>query len=402
MVSSSLDKKTRKTLAKDSLSLRDSISTNTNRISNNSVLNFEGDQSQTKESIQMLFPKCKPRNDYQTSTITSTSQNTTSTNLVSTASSSSQSTQLFSNTHANNTVTSFNINNSKLLKLQSPDHHMKLHLDMTHTSDIDQNVKANLKLEKKDNNYVETNPFRINSNNRSIYHQNDLLFNCNNSALAATSSNNNNMHHYHYPSLSHRSFPTNPVDRSYYFEPDEIEHNPYAVNSKVNAVNIPPSNLKITPPLSETPPALTTTPIHSSPLGSNKNMWDLSPIKANTPKRVKTQSPTAQQPRCQKGQYKKLLVSPDPIEEDLEAGHFYYNDKNSYYQTQSTCADLKDHEISNDETSEENFAVKHFYSKPKLKQSENRDFVYTELKKNEERRIVKSKSGSGIMGKNVN
>ena len=404
MVSSSLDKSIKNALAKETAGPSDSVNTNTNNsFANNSGVNFNnGDPVVPNEKIQLLFPKCKPRNDYQyqTSTATTPQDTPTSTNLISIASSSSsQSIQMF-NTQANSSASNFNMNNSKLMKLQSPlspDHKKPPHLSQF--ADQGKNLKSS-KHELPEN-YVETNPFRIGSNNRYFYTPNDSMFNNNNSsALAASSNNNSMMHHYHYPPMSHRNYQMTSDDRNYYFEPDEIEHNPYMVDTPVSTMNtIPSSILKTTPPA--TPPALTTTPVDTSPLGSNRNMWDLSPIKTTTPTRIKTQSPTLGQYTrgSHRGSYKKLMASPVPIEEDLETGHFYYNNKKAYYQAPQTDSDSNEPATFSDIHEVEKMKSKTASGKSKMKHSESSDYIYAEVKKKEERKIVKSKSGSGIMGK---
>jgi hypothetical protein len=402
MVSSSLDKGIKNALAKETTSgPRDSVNTNTNNsFAKTSGVKLHGDPLVPHEKIQSLFPKCKPRNDYQYQTSTATTPQDTTTNLISIASSSSsQSIQMF-NTQANSSSASnFNMNNSKLLKLQSPlsPDHKKPHLSQF--ADQSKTLKTSSKHEQPEN-YVETNPFRIGSNNRYFYTPNDSLFN-NNSALAATSNNSSSsmMHHYHYPPMNHRNYQMTSDDRNYYFEPDEIEHNPYMVDTPVSTMNtIPSSILKTTPPA--TPPALTTTPVDTSPLGSRGNMWDLSPIKTTTPTRIKTQSPTPVYSRgSHRGSYKKLLASPVPIEEDLETGHFYYNNKKQYYQAPQTDSDSNEPATFSDVHEVEKMKTKMSFNKSKMKHSESSDYIYAEVKKKEERKIVKSKSGSGIMGK---
>lgn len=273
------------------------------------------------------------------------------------------------------------MNNSKLLKLQSP-------------SSPDHKKRAESK-SSKSGDYVETNPFRIGSSNQYFYAPNDSLFDNNNSAMAAASGNNSVMHHYHYPPMMHRSgYQMSMDERNYFFEPDEIEHNPYTMGT------IPSSVLKTTPPA--TPPALTTTPTENSPMGSSRNIWDLSPVKANTPTRIKEQSPTSTVPfaRSHKTAYKKLLSSPIPIEEDLETGHFYYNNKKPYYQAPQTDSDSNEPATVTDVHEVEKSAKPkpQMFNKSKIRPSESSDYIYAEVKKKDERKIVKSKSGSGIMG----
>lgn len=292
------------------------------------------------------------------------------------------------------------MNNSKLLKLQSPispDHKKRAEIG----GGIGKSSKssAGSKHSEANENYVETNPFRIGSNNQYFYAPNDSLFDNNNSAMAAASNNNSMMHHYHYPPMMHRSnYQMTMDDRNYFFEPDEIEHNPYVVEAPTMST-ISSSVLKTTPPA--TPPALTTTPTENSPMGSSRNIWDLSPIKANTPTRIKSQSPTSSVPfsRQHKGSYKKLLSSPIPIEEDLETGHFYYNNKKPYYQAPQTDSDSNEPAILTDVHEVEKLKSKpQMFNKSKIRPSESSDYIYAEVKKKDERKIVKSKSGSGIMG----
>lgn len=400
MVSSSLDKSLKRALAKETSVPSDSGGTNTDiGLAKNSGVNFNRDPLPPNEKILSLFPKCKPRSDYQTSPTTPQDTPTSTdfaTNLISTASaSSSQSIQLI-NTQANS-ASNFNMNNSKLMKLQSsisPDH-KKQQSHLSQFSEQNKNFKTGAKHDINDD-YVETNPFRISSNNRYFYTPNNSLYNNDNSAMAA-GSNNNKIHHYHYP---HRNYQMMCSDeQKYYFEPDEIEHNPYMVEKMASTVNtIPSSILKATPPA--TPPALTTTPVDSSPLGSNRNMWDLSPIKTTTPTRIKTQSPTTVSfSKSQKGSYKKLLASPVPIEEDLETGHFYYNSKKPYYQAPQTDSDSNEPVLCSDVHETERMKLKSLYLKSKIKHSESNDYIY-DLKKKEDTKMVKSKSGSGIMGEN--
>lgn len=389
MVSSSLDKSLQKSLAKDTSD--DSVSTtNTNNdFANSSGVNFNGDPLPTKEKIQLLFPKCKPRNDYQYQSSTSTLQDTSkTTNFKSITSSLSQSTHLF-DMQANNIASNSNMNKSKLIQLQSslsPEHEKQ-----------GKNLKTGSNHEQNDN-FVETNPFRIESNNRYFYTPNDTLFNNNNSAVAASNNNGMMHHHYHYPSMIHRNYlQMASDDRNYYLESDEIEHNPYLIDSIVtsNVNNIPSSILKTSPPA--TPPALTTTPVDSPQIGCNRNMWDLSPIKTTTPTKMKTQSP-APYLRSRRGSYKKLLTSPVPIEEDLETGHFYYNNKRQYYQAPQTDSDSNEPAPFVDDHENEKLKPKALCNKPKNKHPEYSDYIYAEVKKKDERKAVKPMTGSGIIG----
>lgn len=433
MVSSSLDKSIKKALAKDtsasSMSASSTSAIDSGNNANSSSSGVIGDVSlPPDEKLEILFPKCRPRMEYQNS-ITSPLDIPTSSDLISITSPSSSllhSTVLttttptlvpYSNNNNLNTQQASNIknmNNSKQqLKLQSqplsPDHKKQQH-QFTKLSSSSTSAMSNNKHEQNDN-YVETNPFRIGSNNRYFYaQQNDSLFN---SASSATS-NNPMMQHYHYqPSSAYHS--SYQQERNYFLEPDEIEHNPYAMDvppvTTTTMNTIPSSILKTTPP--DTPPALQpcTTPVDSSPLGSSRNLWDLSPIKikSSTPTRIKTQSPTPHYTRPHRGSYKKLLASPVPIEEDLETGHYYYNNKKPYYQAPQTDSDSNEPATFNDLHEVEKFKPKSYFNSKtkssgnnKMKHSESSDVIYAEVKKKDERKIVKSKSGSGIMGKRSN
>jgi len=499
MVSSSLDKSIKKALAKDpsSGSPNESGSAiNVNNSSHNNNLNLNsssGGVNYKKESplpsddkIQLLFPKCRPRSDYHHGQLT-LQQDTLTTDLISIESSSNSSqSKLSSNTiihqqqlqHNSNNITqqasnnkninnlinlnsNNSINNSKQMKLQSPlltspdhnnkkqQHHPFINSEQAKLSKLNNNnnnINNSKHEQNNENNYIETNPFRIGSNNRYFYAQQNqttdsLLFNNNNnnnnnSAMAtasntASSSNNSMMHHYHYntttPSATASAsgsaatggyYPS--LERhNYFLEPDEIEHNPYMVQSTTQQSSstsipntIPSSILKTTPP--DTPPALQpcTTPVDSSPLGSSRNLWDLSPIKSTTPTRIKTQSPSSTiYSRPHRGSYKKLLASPVPIEEDLETGHYYYNNKKPYYQAPQTDSDSATEPATfNDIHETEKVKPRSsYFSKSKIKHSETSDAIYAEVRKDrckDEHRnsskMVKSKSGSGIMGKLYN
>ena len=407
MVSSSLDKSTKKNLTKDISDQSDSANADRNNSFENykSEANSQSDRLPLNEKIQLMFPKCKPRNDYQYQTpLTTPPQDTPiSTNLISIASSSTTQSVKLINTQTNSSAINFNMNNRILMKLQSPlspDHKKHQHSQKNQFSENVKTLKSCNKHEQNDN-YVETNPFRIGSSDQYFY-TNDLLYDNNNSALAA-SNDSSMLDQYHYPPMAHPSYQTSVEDRKYFFEPDEIEHNPYSADTMRSSINtIPSSILKTTPP--ETPPALTTTPrtspVETSPLGHNRNTWDLSPIKNTTPSRIKIQSPTPTPfSRSHKGSYKKLLASPVPIEEDLETGHFYYNNKKSYYQAPQTDSDSNEPATLHDVQEVENSKFKSLLSTNKVKHSESNDFIYVDVKKNEERKILKSKSGSGIMGK---
>lgn len=407
MVSSSLDKSIKKTLAKDmsatSLSMA-AGSADVPMINNSSNPN----SAATEEKLEILFPKCRPRVEYQTSMESSS-------DLISITSPSSTTQHSIINTTSHNLTQQ--VSNSKQMKLlSSPDHKKQQH-QFSKLS-----AMSNNKHESNDN-YVETNPFRIGSNNRFFYaQQNDSLFN--NSATAApsaatSSSGSAMMHHYHYQPSS-GSYHNYQLDRNYYLEPDEIEHNPYAMDvPPMNSMpmnTIPSSILKTTPP--DTPPALQpcTTPVDTSPLGSSRNLWDLSPIKikSSTPTRIKAQSPTSHYTRPHRGSYKKLLASPIPIEEDLEMGHYYYNNKKTYYQAPQTDSDSNEpatfNEVekikanslyfNNNSSNGGNKSTKSSAGNNKMKHSESSDVIYAEVRKKDERKMVKSKSGSGIMGKN--
>ncbi|KAG5681170.1 hypothetical protein PVAND_010628 [Polypedilum vanderplanki] len=466
MVSSSLDKNIKKALGKDSTATTaGSVTTSPGESgtlnNSSSVYNSGGSNNFKKETflpaeekIQLLFPKCKPRSDHHGLNNTTSTQDTFTTDLISIASSSSTSSQskLSLNTiiqqhstQVNNNCN--NNNNNKQMKLQSPlspdhknkiQHHLQYLNNNTSNSNSEQAKLSKIITSNKheqnnsDNNYIETNPFRIGSNNRYFYAQptqNDLLlFNNNNnsaipsaantaSSLAAAQTSSAAMHHYnHYTNASTSGYyQSSSHDRhNYFLEPDEIEHNPYILDthtsSTTNVSNslantIPSSVLKTTPP--DTPPALqpcTTTPVDLSPLGSNRNLWDLSPIKSTTPTRIKTQSPSPTiYSRPHRGSYKKLLASPVPIEEDLEMGHYYYNNKKPYYQAPQTDSDSANEPATfNDIHETEKIKPKaSYFSKSKVKHSESSDVIYAEIRKDrgikEERKMIKSKSGSGIM-----
>lgn len=388
MVSSSLDKSIKKTLAKDTTS---SSSPGDNNTSTHNV------SLPPDEKIQLLFPKCRPRTDYL---VTDTLTTTTDLISITTTATSATTSKL-----SNNNPTTFPIH--KQMKLQSPlsPDHKKNQQQHHHSSTAYNNCSSNIEQPKlSNNNYVETNPFRIGSNNRYFYaqqshqQQNDSLFNNNSSTVTASASASSNMHHYHYQNYSTTS------GNNYFLEPDEIEHNPYMDVTPINT--IPSAILKTTPP--DTPPALQpcTTPVDSSPLGSSRNLWDLSPIKSTTPTRIKTQSPSPTiYSRPHRGSYKKLLASPVPIEEDLETGHYYYNNKKPYYQAPQTDSDNSANEPAtfNDIHEIENKmkAKAGYFGKGKMRHSESSDVIYAEVRKNKDERnckMVKSKSGSGIMG----
>lgn len=430
MVSSSLDKTSKKALAKDT-SASSASGTSAIDSGNNANSSSSGAIGEISlppdEKLEILFPKCRPRMEYQIS-ITSPLDIPTSSDLISITSPSSSllhstvtttTPTLVPSPYNNNNNNNLNthqasniMNNSKQqMKLQSqplsPDHKKQQH-QFTKLSSSSASAMSNNKHELNDN-YIETNPFRIGSNNRYFYaQQNDSLFN-NTSASSAAASNNAIMHHYHYSSSSAGAYHSPyQQDRNYFLEPDEIELNPYAMDVPPVMNTIPSSILKTTPP--DTPPALQpcTTPVDSSPLGSSRNLWDLSPIKIknSTPTRIKTQSPTPHFTRPHRGSYKKLLASPVMIEEDLETGHYYYNNKKPYYQAPQTDSDSNEPAMFNDVHEVEKFKPKltYFNSKAKssgnkMKHSESSDVIYAEVKKKEERKIVKSKSGSGIMGK---
>lgn len=436
MVSSSLDKSIKKALAKDTSasSLAAGSTSAVVDVTTSSINNLSSAVSlPPEEKIEILFPKCKPRIEYSSSLdipphsssdLISITSPTSSTSLITTTTT----TTLVPTPYNNNNTQQHLVN--KQLKLQSqplsPDHKKQQHqFSKLSSSSSSAATMSNNKHELNDN-YVETNPFRIGSNNRFFYaqQQNDSLFN-NNSATASSSSNSNSnamMHHYHYqPSSSayHHSTSYQPDSRNYFLEPDEIEHNPYtmdvpsavATTTPINTL-IPSSILKTSPP--DTPPALQpcTTPVDSSPLGSSRNLWDLSPIKikSSTPTRIKSQSSPSSHytPRPHRGSYKKLLASPVPIEEDLETGHYYYNNKKPYYQAPQTDSDSNEPVTFNDVHENEKlkpksayFATKAKANANKMKHSESSDVIYAEVRKKEERKMVKSKSGSGIMGKRV-
>lgn len=473
MVSSSLDKNNIKN-AKDSYSTSVSVSgdslplLNSNSSNNINLLNNNITRSSScnnnnfgvnndcsvslpsSEKIQMLFPKCKPKSDSAPSSSDLIPIESTVTTATTSSYSSTSQPKIPYNTQQINSScigNSFNLSNSKLLKLQPPispskKANSKLHLNesvVNSSSTLVKNKSGRIDV----NSFAETNPFRINnSSNRYFYNtSNDSLFSNNNINNNLSVNNSSIMHqqqsqqsqqqshHYNCPPLSHRSYQHNvPDDRDYYFEPDEVEHNPYVIDTVVKAPQmntIPSSILKTTPPA--TPPALTMSPVDSSPL-SNRNMWDLSPIKTTTPTRIKSQSPiNLQYPRSNRGSYKKLLASPVPIEEDLETGHVYnYGNSTSsgsilnssskkYYQVLQM-----DNNNTSEFTSSSTAAVappssslqhseSHESNKMKCSgivgngntssSSSKLDYsMYDEFKIKDERRMVKSKSGSGIMG----
>ena len=383
MVSSSLDKSIKKALAKDTSAMSSSavdVTTNPNP----SDVSLPPD-----EKIEVLFPKCKPRMEYS---MTSPMDESDLISITSPSSSSAFHSMAPISTSATilNSISSNNLSmqGSKILNKQtklSPDHKKQQHTLAK---------LASVKHEQNEN-YVETNPFRIGSNNRYFYaQQNESLFNTNSAS---------SMHHFHYQPASVSAYHPN----YHFLEPDEVELNPYAMDvpptTVSNPVNtIPSSIFKTTPP--DTPPALQ--PVES-PLGSSRNLWDLSPIKikSSTPTRIKTQSPTPHYTRPHRGSYKKLLSSPVAIEEDLETGHYYYNNKKPYYQAPQTDSDSNEPATFNDVHEVEKFKPKSAYlnskmksSGNKMKHSESSDVIYAEVKKKDERKIVKSKSGSGIIG----
>lgn len=437
---------------------------------NNNVIGLVNDcpALPSSEKIQMLFPKCKPKSEYPitgTKTPQDTSSSATnSSNLIpiestittATTSSYSSSSSLpkpYNNTQINSSCigSNFNLSNSKLLKLQPPISPSKKKSLSSHVNNNSNQLNDEIRgssvssgglVKNKtriDTNYAETNPFRINTNssNRYFYNTspNDSLFNShissvnNSSIMQQQQSQQSQQHHYNCPPLSHRNYQLNASsdERDYYFEPDEVEHNPYVIDTVVkNNISsatmntIPPSILKTTPPA--TPPALTMSPVDSSPL-SNRNMWDLSPIKTTTPTRIKTQSPiNLQYPRSNRGSYKKLLASPVPIEEDLETGHVYnYGNSTSsgsilnsnskkYYQVlqmenntnEFTSSSVVSHS-GNSENHEPNKMKCSGVVGNGNNSSSKLEYMYDEFKIKDERRMVKSKSGSGgIMGKCMN
>lgn len=374
-----MDKNNKKTFAKESsITSESNIST---PLVNESELYLNGEHLIQNEKIQLLFQKCKPRNDHQTIEFKASRKTPTSRNLKSVGTS-------FHQTHLNSA--SISKMNNKLENLQSsPDH---LHLGQF--SEPDQNLKKNNKHEQKEN-YVETNPFRISTNNRYFYNSNESLLNNNHSAAAA-SYNSSSMHHYHYPSMVRRNYQIMASEeRSCYLEADEIEHNPYVLESCAGLENtIPSSILQSTPPA--TPPVLATSPIDLSPLEGNKSLWDLSPVKETNSTGVKSQlQENTSFSRSHKSSYKKLLSSPVSFEEDLESGHFYYNNKNTYYQAPQTDSDSNEPATQSDNKKNDQ---KSSYRKSSIIHSESNEFLYAEINKKEDRKMVKSKSGSGIMG----
>lgn len=395
---SSFEKSVKKAFEKNSSSdPSESVNTNTSEgVSAIDSVNFNANRLPPSEEIQLLFPKCKPRNEYQHQSSKTASKEDTSfsTNSVSIAFPSSSSTIRSFNTRENNSANYFNMNSGKLMKPQiSKTDHKKQYLHQTQFFDQTRHLQksTNSKNELSEN-YAETNPFRIESNNQYFYTPTDMLFDNNNSAT--TPSDDKSMHHY--PSLIQRNYQMALDDRRYFLEPDEIEHNPYMLDTMTGSMNtIPSSILKTSPPA--TPPALKTSPAGSSPIESNRNIWDLSPIKSpiksNTPTKIKMASATSGPfSRTHRGSYKKLIASPHSIEEDLETGHFYYNNKKTYFQAPQTDSDSNEPVTVIDE-------VEKLKLESKIKHSESSDYIYAEVRKNADRKIVKSKSGSGIMGK---
>ncbi|CRK91205.1 CLUMA_CG004888, isoform A [Clunio marinus] len=405
MVSSSLDQSIKKTLTKEPPAQSDAVNININNNNNNytnsTEVNFGGDPLASSEKIQLLFPKCKPRSDYQyqKNTKSNSFDNSSLANLISieTTTSQFQSAHMFNAQTANSGPSNFNMNNSKLMKLHMPISPDKQLPPLGHYPESSgKNMRPK---HDKNESYAETNPFRIGNSNRYIFSKHDSIFENNNStattAASALAGNNKNMlHHYHSPSLLYQK----PLDeqQSYYFKEDEVEHNPYVVNTKLNSVNtISPTILKATPPA--TPPALVSSPADSpSPHEYNRNVWDLSPIKTTTPTKVKTQSPSlVSYLRSQRGSYKKLAASTIPIEEDSEAGHFYYNNTNPYYSALQTDSDSNEPTSYNDVVKNDSrINTLHSNNELKMKKSES---IYSQISKKTERKIVKSKSASGIM-----
>jgi hypothetical protein len=395
-----------------------SDSSNNNNNTSSGVTNANESFLPSNDKLSLLFPKCRPRNDanlnqgsstsgamsqstnsstatMKTTSMLSSSQSASNLNTASSALSqlTSYNTQSNNNIHNNNFINNNNNNNnniSKQVKL-SPDHkNYQLSSATLHDS------------------YAETNPFRIGNSNSSINNTNDIYstnlsrYDRYNYYYNPTSTNSNSMmhpHHHHasgtFQSLHHESDNAN-----FFADPDEIEHNPYLETIKTVAT-IPSSVLNTTPPA--TPPALTNTPTDMSPISTNRNMWDLSPIKTTTPTKIKNQSPSnALYNRGLKASYKKRITTSD--DENSERHNYFYS-KKSYFATSQLENDNSDFVESTDNFEKDE--TPDFYSKikssgkNKVKQSESCNALCSETKKKDDRKIVKSKSGSGIMG-NIN
>lgn len=383
---------------------------------NNSNINTSGVSNDSfippSEKLSLLFPKCRPRNDANlsnqnpnqttsgttmlpsTSTVTtmkttsmlSSSQSATSNlNPNSSSTSLSQST-LYNNTQPIISNTLNNIENNNNIKQQlklSPEHNKNCQHSLVTTQ-----------IEQRHENYVETNPFRIGNNSNNIpssENRYDRYYYYNSNSI----SNSNNMMHPHH--LQSSGYSLDSDNKKFFLEPDEVEHNPYMESNRPVMATIPSSVLSHTPP--DTPPALTTTPTDLSPIASNRHLWDLSPIKTTTPTKIKNQSPTGAlySGRGLKSSFKKRINSSD--EENFERNNYYYS-KKSLYQPSQLIAD--NHELS--DTKEMLADDTDLYTKIKsssrnrMKQSESSDVIYGEAKKKDERKMVKSKSGSGIIG----
>lgn len=385
MVSSSLDTNIKELLSKDTSVSSESNTNTNNSITKNNGSDLIGATLPPNEKLQLLFPKCKPRNDsqYMTSATTQDTQTARKFNSI-------PITQ-FSETHERNSV--FSMNHSNYLKLQSSSTHAdnkNLYTNSSYLSEPGKKVKMNNKNEQSES-FLENTPFGGSS--RYFCAPNDSLLN-NNSGMA---SNSGMMNHYNFPPFLQRNYQMiASEDCNYYFEPDEEEHNPYMVMPSSTVNTLPASVLKASPPA--TPPALSTSPADLSPIGGSRNIWNLSPIKTNTQTQLKTQSPTSN-PMLgnQRGPYKKILVSPVPIEEDLETGHYHYNNKKTYYQAPQTDSDSSEQVKFSDCMESEKSKLKSFYPGTRLKNSESSDYIYAEVKKKCERKIKKSKSA--IMGK---
>lgn len=397
MVSSSLDQNIKKAFQKDKR-LTDSECSFENHRSDEKF-NYS-DTSIPNEKIQSMFPKCKPRNDQcQYQTFRKKQQDfSRPTNLTSIESSLTNSAI---DKRANSNNNNSNLNNKSLTKIQSPDHKNQQH---SHNDKfMERHVKNfGIKMEKN-HDYVETNPFRTGNNNQYFCTPIDTLYGNKNSTLAS-SNNNRVMDRHHYPPMNDLDYQSAMEDRNYFFEPDEIEHNPYMIHSIGSSrKSVHSTILNTSPPA--TPLALSvspkTTPTETSPLRSNQNTWDLSPIKSTTASLIKAQlsSPNLFT-RSNKGSYKRL-TSPIPVEEDLETGHFSYNSKKNYYE--ETDSDLNELATIQNVHDVDSYKYKSLPAMPETKeQLESNDFVYNDFKKKEETQIIKSKCGSGIMGMNSN
>ena len=329
------------------------------------------------DQLSLLFPKCKPRSDVNSNqTIQAANAASLTTSIKTTAISSSHSPSNLGTPQS----TQFSNSIKQMKQTQSPPHKNR------HTFD-----QPPFKHEK----YVETNPFRTGNNFNSYNNSSDRFYYYNNPATAPSTNPGIMQNQHHYPAYHQANNYPIVENRSYYMEPDEVEHNPYQVEPTQSMVTIPSSTLSTTPPA--TPPALTQNSPDESPRSSSRNLWDLSPIKSSTPSRVKSQSPTGFYPsKSHKSSFKQMLTS--PLEDDLDNGIYYYNQQNQFQPPMSDSASA--HGLTFPEEIDVKQKQKSF-GRTKAKLSEP-EVVYAEVKKKEDRKIVKSKSGSGIIGESSN